>query len=100
MGARFEPAQLLAPQRSYAHMCPLGAIPTPAVAPHVLPSGSLKKFSTVRYGFGWELGWARTSPPDMAITAIANRSGIAAPPYYLSLRVSSAPHPSQDTDAI
>jgi hypothetical protein len=75
MGARFEPAQVFAPHLSATQMLPLRSTATPAVDPHVRPSGSFAQFSTVRYGFGRELtgcgsAWVCALAGDIAIIAI------------------------------
>ena len=48
------PALELAPQRSYAQMCPsIGSMSMPAVEPHSRPSGKVPQFRvTVGAGFG------------------------------------------------
>ena len=47
IGARFEPAQVFAPHLSATQMLPLGPMATPAVDPHILPSGNFAQFSMV-----------------------------------------------------
>src|SRR4051812_45843290 len=59
-GGRLEPAQVFTPQRSAIQMWPLGATSTELVEPIVRPGGRVNQCSTVRYGLGWELGWAET----------------------------------------
>src|SRR5271169_1525606 len=55
-GSRFEPAHVLAPQRSATHtLVPSGSIQTPAVEPQVRPCGIFAQFSMERYGLGSEL---------------------------------------------
>src|ERR1041384_4675151 len=55
-GSSFEPAQVLAPQRSATQMLvPSGSISTALVAPHVRPAGIFAQFSMVRYGLGRSL---------------------------------------------
>src|SRR6476660_2599582 len=49
---RLDPAHELAPQRSATHRPPSRSISTALVDPHILLSGSLNQFSTVRYGLG------------------------------------------------
>src|SRR5260370_37173040 len=61
-GARSELAQEFAPHRSATQIWPLGATHTALDDPIVRPSGSVNQCSTVRYGLGCELGWARTLP--------------------------------------
>src|SRR5580704_14471416 len=56
MRGRFEPAQEFAPHLSATQMFPWESTATPAAEPHVLPSGSLAQFVTVRYGLGCEFG--------------------------------------------
>src|SRR6185503_5206710 len=69
-GATLEPSQVAAPHLSKTQtLAPSRSMSIPAVEPTFLPSGNLKKLSTVRYGLGWEFGaWARTCavPPDNA----------------------------------
>src|ERR1039458_9829250 len=55
-GASGLSAQELAPQRSATQMWPSRSRSTALVEPQTRPSGILKKFSTVRYGLGCELG--------------------------------------------
>src|SRR6266849_1662299 len=80
MGARFEPAQVLAPHLSATHILPWRSTDTPAVDPQGLPSGSFAQFSMVRYGLGREFGtaspWASALPPDAAID-ITNKKTVA-----------------------
>src|ERR1700676_1367305 len=59
IGARVEPSQVFAPHRSATQIFPRLSTSTPAVAPQVLPSGSLAQFSIVRYGSGGEFCGAR-----------------------------------------
>src|SRR5262245_27312938 len=79
-GDRLEPAHELTPHRSATQMWPLGAMKTALLDPIVRPGGSWNHFSTVRYGFGCELGlasgWAdaivwkamRIAPIDVDLT--------------------------------
>src|SRR6266853_850070 len=71
MGARLEPAQVLAPHLSATHILPWRSTDTPAVDPQGLPSGSFAQFSMVRYGLGREFGtvspWAYAFPPNAGI---------------------------------
>src|SRR2546426_12757806 len=53
IGVSVESAHVFVPQRSYAQTCPSGPMSTPAVDPHVRPSGSCPQpFMTVGFGFG------------------------------------------------
>src|SRR5579863_6908436 len=56
IGASFEPAQELAPHRSATQIWSWASTSTPAVDPHVRPSGSLAQSEMVRYGLGCALG--------------------------------------------
>src|SRR6266851_6363783 len=58
IGSSVFPAHEFPPHRSPTHMWPFGSMSTALVDPHVRPSASLNQFSTVRYGFGSELGCA------------------------------------------
>src|SRR5690349_17499223 len=74
IGLSFEPTQPLPPQRSMAHtLLPSGAMATPAVEPHLRPSGSLNQLASATYGLGRSLtgaiGMAPSAAPD---TAAAN----------------------------
>ena len=56
IGSRSDPAQLFEPHRSIAQTCrPSGSMSTPAVDPHVRPSGSSTQPSVVEYGLGRSL---------------------------------------------
>src|SRR5260221_1039952 len=71
-GSSVEPRQVFAPQRSPTQIdVPSRSTSTALVAPHVRPSGIVKKFSTVRYGFGRSLvGWATDA---MEMSAMPSR---------------------------
>src|SRR3954469_168876 len=69
IGFSFEPTQPLPPQRSTAQtLFPSGAIATPAVEPHLRPSGSLNQLAFASYGLGRSLtgamGMAPSADPD------------------------------------
>src|SRR5271169_418691 len=90
-GASALSAQELAPQRSATQMWPSRSRSTALVEPQARPSGILKKFSMVRYGFGCELGaapgWARAAARAMIGTAASAARrftmGMTAPPDTL-----------------
>src|SRR5258706_11253960 len=77
MGARFEPAQVLAPHRSATHILPSRSTSTALVEPQLLPSGSFAQSSTARYGLG---SCACACAPSSVIAAT-----IAAKPYLMRL---------------
>src|SRR4051812_19053884 len=69
IGFSLESTQPLPPQRSTAHtLLPSGAMATPAVEPHLRPSGSLNQLAFASYGFGKSLtgaiGMAPSAAPD------------------------------------
>src|ERR1035438_7392057 len=72
-GASGLSAQELAPQRSATQMWPSRSRSTALVEPQTRPSGILKKFSTVRYGLGCDLGvapgWAKAAARAMTGSA-------------------------------
>src|SRR6266496_786045 len=67
IGSSFDPSHEFTPHRSATHICPFGATKTELVDPMVRPSGSVYQCSTVRYGLGWELGWAHTTRAASAV---------------------------------
>src|ERR1019366_7174676 len=90
-GASGLSAQELAPQRSATQMWPSRSRSTALVEPQERPSGSLKKFSMVRYGLGCELGaapgWAKAAARVMTGNAVRNARrftiGMTGPPCAL-----------------
>src|ERR1043166_6930854 len=72
IGFSLEPTQPLPPQRSTAHtLLPSGAIATPAVEPHLRPSGSLNQLAFASYGLGRSftgaIGMAPSAAPDTRV---------------------------------
>src|ERR1700733_4455840 len=70
IGARAEPAQELAPQRSATHtLVPSRSMSTALVEPHARPSGSVAQFSIERYGLGSEFFCPEAVMPAIAAPA-------------------------------
>ena len=66
----FEPSHEFAPQRSYAQTWPSGPMSTPAVDPHVRPSGSIAQFFTT-FGFGFGSGLSAGSTTPLWVRTVA-----------------------------
>jgi hypothetical protein len=68
--SRSDPRQVFAPQRSATQIDrPSRSISTALVEPQVRPAGILKKFSTVRYGFGASLTGVTVCCANVNVTA-------------------------------